>query len=816
MTDRIFYSAYLQPNALNMGYLIIASIAILLAVISSLLYLRKLLQNTSSLAWPDALFTTYNGFILSWPKQAKQPESDWQKAQIYGAPEIISHVLKICNFSTRKPDIAYQILTHFAQLKIARNSDKSLQTYLQALHLHGTEFNEHIQLSPTRAYQLNGRHINTQCVVWVTPLPAQAIQPNPSLLDTPLPHLEGMNPASFLSMVNLTPFPIWLIAVNGKLVWANRAYSRIVEASSFEDLIRRQLFLDNEFITQAQGVIASNETTEIIRPVIIAGERRSMTLIMFPVSNGVAGIATDVSHTEFLQKTLIRHQQAHLELMNRSEEAVVIFGRNQKMIFYNQAFIQLFKINIESLKDENGELPSHGQWLDHLREQQLLPTPQDYKQWKESELVFYTDTADNMVDEAWTLPDGRTLRVSRMRDPEGGLAILFADKTSSLLLESQFITLLKVQQATLNRLSEGIAVFGTNGRLKIHNNAFVNLWRLEPENLQDEPHFNTLIDQLLPLYHDRAFWQELKARCTDPSPEVRHPVEGEITRSDDSLLRWLSKPLPDGATLIVWDDITDEHKSQKAQRERAEALETISQLKSEFVNHVSYQLRTPLTTICGFSEWLQDGGAGTLNDKQSEYLSAISSAALELTQTINDILDFAAIEANELDLNIDEVPIYDLLNTALDYVATKADDTRIRLELNCAKDIGFIRADATRLNQAIHYLLSNSMRFTKPGGQIELGAHRAHNNDLTIWVHDNGIGIPCDSQSEVFETFKSSRGGTGLGLALVKHFIEAHGGWVKLESQENEGTRVSCHLPHDAIINSGQQDMFQPLDSTPS
>ena len=209
-------------------------------------------------------------------------------------------------------------------------------------------------------------------------------------------------------------------------------------------------------------------------------------------------------------------------------------------------------------------------------------------------------------------------------------------------------------------------------------------------------------------------------------------------------------------------------------------------------------MRTPLTTISGYADFLQSGAAGELSDKQSEFIFAIQTASEDLEKTINDILDIAAIDANVLDLDLGDVNIYTMLDNALDYVGTKAEDTKIALKLNCPKDIGIIRADETRLKQVVYNLLSNALRFTKSGGTIILGGAKSEGGGVSIYVKDDGVGIPSERQPQVFESFKSSRGGTGLGLALVQRFVEAHGGWVELESEEGEGTHVTCYLPKDA------------------
>jgi len=362
--------------------------------------------------------------------------------------------------------------------------------------------------------------------------------------------------------------------------------------------------------------------------------------------------------------------------------------------------------------------------------------------------------------------------------------------------------------AAFEQMSEGVSIFGADGRLKISNAAYARIWRLNEDKLKDNPRFSDIIELCLPLYHEANFWDDLKARTTDPDPAIRHQLEGEIRRSDDKMLTWTTKPLPDGSTLIAWNDVTNARRAEAALIERAEAMEEADRMKSEFVSHVSYQLRTPLTTITGYSDFLQNGGAGEMNDKQSEYVFGIQSASYDLAKIIDDILDIAAIEANVLDLDLGDVNIYEMLNHALDYVATKAEDTQISLKLSCPKDIGMIRADETRLRQVVHNLLSNALRFTKPGGLILVTGAPVSDGGVLISVKDDGVGIPTEKQSQVFDTFEGSRGGAGLGLALVQRFIERHGGWVELESMEGEGTHVTCYLPNEASTQGTHPELF--------
>jgi signal transduction histidine kinase len=590
----------------------------------------------------------------------------------------------------------------------------------------------------------------------------------------------------------------------GKITWVNAAYVDAIGGSTSTSVIEQQIHLDNRVIDQGKKVLEINESFTSVRNIILHGNNKPTSITIYPVSGGVAGIALDATEVEILRRNISNYKTAHQEVLDKMDEAIVIFGSDQKVSFYNSSFSSLCSLDTEWLKSS----PTHGSWLDHMNEKNLIPAQSDYVSWKNSELALYNVWPEEMPDEIWSLPDGKTLRLVRMRDLHGGVSLLFSDMTDSIKLKTELGKLINVQKATLDKLSEGIAVFGTDGRLRIHNASFSTIWNFSEDDLENTPRFSDLIKLCLPLYNNPDFWSSLRARATNPNPQIRHHDSGEIIRSDNRIFTWLSRPLPDGATLLAWEDVTSARKAQAALIERAEALEEADRMKSEFVGHVSYQLRTPLTTISGYSEFLQNSGAGEITDKQSEYIFAIQSASEDLAKTINDILDIAAIEANVLDLELNDIEIHQILEHSLDYVATKAEDTKISLSLKSHPKLGKIRGDEVKLKQVVYNLLTNALRFTKPGGVIELGGKKADGGGVVIWVKDNGVGIPTDLQPQVFSSFKSSRGGSGLGLALVQRFVERHGGWVELESEEDVGTCVSIYLPREAPEDQSHVELF--------
>lgn len=275
------------------------------------------------------------------------------------------------------------------------------------------------------------------------------------------------------------------------------------------------------------------------------------------------------------------------------------------------------------------------------------------------------------------------------------------------------------------------------------------------------------------------------------------------------MIQYAAMPLPDGATLLTFMDVTDSVRAERALRERNEALEQADKLKSEFVSHMSYQLRTPLNTILGFSTMLQEGiNSAPLDDKQQEYVGNVLQASNHLLRLIDDILDLATIEAGRMVLDLENIDLGKSLEEAVPLAQEWGQEQSVKVVAEISEGIGRIDADARRIKQIVLNLASNAIAFSPRDGEVTIGAKRV-GADIRIWVKDNGSGITPRAQATAFNRFESrghgdGRRGAGLGLSLVKSFVELHGGWVELESKAGQGTIVTCHLPDRAVIPQGQ------------
>ena len=601
--------------------------------------------------------------------------------------------------------------------------------------------------------------------------------------------------ARFAAFFDAQPAPCWIAGPDGGLLWGNRAWLRAAEAESVEDAQARDLAFDRSIEAVTTEAATTGERREAMRWAPLRGKRRAFQVMAEPLEGGGAGgVALDVTETADIREALKRNAAAHDETLNRLADAVAIFGPDKRLNFHNIAFAELWNLEPAWLLEK----PTHGEVLDRLRQRRRLPDTADYGAWKARELGFYEELEAG-PDELWSVPDGRTLRVVRQPHPLGGLLILYSDITDELKLRAQYNGLVQVQQATLDKLNDAVAVFGSDGRLRLHNEAFERFWGLTANALHDAGDFDGVAALCIPLMHDRTFWREMKARVADPDPQARAPVTGEIRTSDQRIVAYQTRPLPDGATLIGFDDVTATRKLEEAVIARSEALADAERLKRDFVGNVSYELRTPLTTIIGYSELLESLGE-QLGDRAKGHVASVRAAAAQLARSIDDVLDMAQIDANEMALSLGDTDVHAMLERALDRGERLAEQGGVNIIIAEGSDGGVIRADTRRLEQAIDHLVANAVRSTPPGGLVTLEARRAQ-GEVRLSVTDTGRGIPYHVQAHIFDRFVGrDRGGPGLGLALVKALIELHGGWVALESEPGKGATFTCHVPESADV----------------
>lgn len=592
-------------------------------------------------------------------------------------------------------------------------------------------------------------------------------------------------------LTDASPNPTWVVDRSGVLVWANQAWLSETRMESVEEAIEQKVSFDRGaevILTEARRTRTRQEG---FRWTTGSGRRRAWKIMAEPLpgpAGALLAFALDMTEAEETRDTLRRHVEAHDETLNHIADAVAIFGPSKRLAFHNTAFQALFDLDPAWLD----ERPTHAELLDRLRQRRLIPEVIDYPAFKAQELEFY-GASKAAPDDSWHLPDGRTLRVVRQPHPLGGVLLLFSDITNELKLRSRYNAQLQVQMATLDKLNDAVAVFGSDGRLRLHNDAFARFWSINTDYLANGIDFDSIAELCRRVLPDTGLWMGLKARVADPDPESRVAISGEGRTSDGRIAAWQTRPLPDGATLVAFSDVTAQRELEQALAAKAAALDESQLLKREFVGSVSYELRAPLTTVVGYAELLET--MSDLPERSRQHAGAIRVAAGQLARSIDDVLDMAQIDAGEMELALGEVRIDDLLQRAADAVRPRVEGRKGTLMVACAPELSTIRADGQRLAQALDHLLDNAVRAIGENGQVSLSAETGP-EEIRIKVRDTGRGIPYHLQAHVFDRFvKRERGGPGVAMALVKALVELHGGWAEVQSEPGDGATFILHLP---------------------
>jgi len=247
--------------------------------------------------------------------------------------------------------------------------------------------------------------------------------------------------------------------------------------------------------------------------------------------------------------------------------------------------------------------------------------------------------------------------------------------------------------------------------------------------------------------------------------------------------------------------------------------------KSQFLANMSHELRTPLNSIIGFSEILADKLDGKIEARFLRFLHNILTSGRHLLGLINDILDLSKIEAGKMDLVFEPVSIYDIVHGVSSVMHGIAAQRRIQIEVTVDPGLPVLVVDPPRIKQVLYNLLSNAVKFSRDGDEVQVRVRAAAAADsglsgpgLVIEVSDHGIGIRSDDQQLIFEEFRQvdggrtrNMGGTGLGLALVKRFVEMHGGRVEVESEPGRGSRFRVVLPVDASAVTNRRNGGDPV-----
>ncbi|MBY0428645.1 MAG: PAS-domain containing protein, partial [Alphaproteobacteria bacterium] len=275
------------------------------------------------------------------------------------------------------------------------------------------------------------------------------------------------------NVLNQVPYPLWLRSKDFKIQWVNDAYARAVGAT-IENVIAEQIELvpasqRGKNKSLAQAAFEKNGAEHEQRFVVIGGERRLLHLVESyqGADRSMMGYALDITHEAELDAELKRHIKAHEEVLDQLGTPIAIYGSDTRIKFFNRSYLKLWGTDEAFLKAE----PTFSEILEDLRTRRRAPEQSDFQKYKKERTALFTSLIEQRED-LMHLPDGTTLRIMAVPHPFGGIMFVHEDVTEKLALESSYNTLIAVQRETLDNLAEGIAVYGSDGKLKLYNPAF--------------------------------------------------------------------------------------------------------------------------------------------------------------------------------------------------------------------------------------------------------------------------------------------------------------------------------------------------------
>lgn len=605
---------------------------------------------------------------------------------------------------------------------------------------------------------------------------------------------------SVLALLRLSNRPAFLRDSADRLVFANQPYLELCRTlgrpvrpdAPVELLDAKQL---QAHLTACRG------SAEPVRQKITLG-RDEYELVEVPVAEGRAGYFSPLAASD--ADLAGEPSFAHLAgIIDALATPIAIFNARRELVQFNPAYAALWNLDRKFLMPGLDERAI----LDKLRTEGMLPSQVDYHTWRAKHLESYTRKAPHEA-EPWHLPDGRTIKViSAPAGAQGGVIYVFEDLTERLELESANKAMTNVQRETINSLSEAVAVFGTNGRLALSNPRLSALWKLPMNTLGANPHIDQIAEASGKLLPDGAkIWSDLKRNIIDLNP-TRTDKAGRIERTDGRLLDYATTRLPDGQTMMTFLDVTESASYSKVLKERNDALVTADRLKDAFVENVSYELRSPLTNIIGFADLLAGTEGDSLNERQKAYIEYIRASSVTLGVLIDNILDLASVDAGIAELNPELLSVHALIDKAragLSASFPEVSGSPTNLVVEVEPSLPEFIADGTRIVQVLYNLLSNAARFSPPGGEIRLSV--SHRGDRMLFIiEDEGPGLTDELRSAILTRLDTASAGgrlrgAGLGLSIVRTFVNLHGGTISAQQREPRGSRIIVNLPLDSAL----------------
>lgn len=591
---------------------------------------------------------------------------------------------------------------------------------------------------------------------------------------------------------NQLPYLIWIRNNNMYISYFNNAYYKFIEDRNVEnsnDVIE----LSNECLLLAQE--SQIQKTRASRTILIT---HCNTLNVLDISEtplqkqgGTMGFGCNITHSKQLEKELLKTANVYKNFFEATTSAISIYNSHRQLIFYNNAFVSIFDFDQAWLESK----PDYAEILECMRAKGKLPEQADFSQFKRNQISLFKNLIETH-NEFHYLPDGTALRVAIIPGIRGELMFSYEDITDKLTLEQSYNTAVAVSKTTINNLHEAIAVYGDNGALRLFNPALEKMLGLSKAYMQSMPHISKILETTKEIYQPND-WEQFK---TDETLVITNKITDEkhIKLRNNKYISRKTIILPDGSVLVTYHEITATKLLEQSLREKNNMLKELSNLKSNLFANISYELRSPLTSIMGFAEMLMTFQRDSLSPVALQYISSIARSAQELSQIINDMLDFSSMESGIVDLNKKEIKFESIITALQQEIQNSTGQhSKIKVLAQEIEDIA-IEADDKLIMRGLVHLIRYAAQLMGKVKTVKFTpiqpAQPVKKDYVTIYIALFNKPTTNLQKHTVIKNIDNDLL-TNINLSIVKKFIEWSSGMLELQHATKHSMLFICTLP---------------------
>ena len=571
------------------------------------------------------------------------------------------------------------------------------------------------------------------------------------------------------NLVAEAPIIAWNRSPEGQINWADgeiRTRTSAVTATEAVDLIVARTKLST------QPTLAGEPQKSRIEIVLNEGaESVALHVVEVVRANGDRiGFATDAGTAASAERTLTRFVQTMTETFAHLTVGLAIFDRNQTLALFNPALVQMWQLEPSWL----ARRPSLRDIVDELRASRRLPELQDFHKWRAELLSLFDNTEAADYEELWHLSNGSNIRVLARPHPHGSLAFIFDDVTERMRLEQRYRHSIDLRRVTLDRLNEGIAVFGSNGLLQFINQAFHEIWGTNSETVYAAMHIRQFIPLCQQLSREHDVWKQLHSFVT--GEEHRREWETQIETHAGYVLNARFVPLPDGSTMAVFTNITDSRLVSIKFAEKSFSLRFALAVRDYVMHRFADDVRRPLVGIAS------EAAAASNNDPGA--LPTISSGIGRTIETMDALSELVHLsECKEGDVATGD--LLSILRTVSDLLKRSADEDDVTILLDTADDMPSIEVAQYQFHRIGFALGMFAIERSRPGSSLTLSVATEGDGFMIAANVQSGNDLPLMTSVLVQDR------------ALLEHLVACENGVLSVsETKANGSVRiVACFDP---------------------